>query len=88
MATVETISSPVFSPAGSVSEKYAHFVNAINRAQESTLPVLLSQPRKPWITPQVATEMERVRQLRIRCSDEYHQAYKDLKKLARKLKRD
>ena len=63
MATVETIASPVFTPAGSVSEKYAHFVNAINRAQESTLPVLLSRPRKPWITPQVATEMERVRQL-------------------------
>ena len=88
MATVETIASPVFTPAGSVSEKYAHFVNAINRAQESTLPVLLSRPRKPWITPQVATEMERVRQLRIRCSEDYNQAYKNLKKLARKLKRD
>ena len=88
MATVSTISSPVLSSAGSVSEKYAHFVNATHRAQESTLPVLLAQPRKPWITPQIATEMERVRQLRIRCSDEYKQAYKDLKKLARKLKRD
>ena len=88
VATVATISSPVLSSAGSVSEKYAHFVNAIQRAQEATLPVLLAQPRKPWITPRIATEIERVRQLRIRCSDDYKQAYKDLKKQARKQKRD
>ena len=61
MATLQTVASPVYTPSGSSSEKYAHFVNAIRiqRAQESTLPVLLAPPRKPWITPQIATEMER-----------------------------
>ena len=88
MSTLQTIASPVFEPAGTVSEKYAHFLNAVQRAQESTLPVLLAQPRQPWITPQLAIEMEKVRQLRIRCSEYYAEAYKELKKTARRLKRN
>ena len=87
MATPHSLHLPVLSTQTSVSEKYANFLNAVQRAQSEAIPTLLAHPKQPWITPDLALEMERVRQLRVRCSPDYPAKYKALKKQARSLKK-
>ena len=87
MATPHTVVLPEIPLSSTVSEKYAHFLNAVKRAQEDTIPKLLAHPKQPWITAELAINMERVRQKRIRCSPDYTAEYKALKRQARQLKR-
>ena len=63
MATPHTVVLPEIPLSSTVSEKYAHFLNAVKRAQEDTIPKLLAHPKQPWITAELAINMERVRQI-------------------------
>ena len=87
MATPHTLQLPILNTQSTVSEKYANFLNAVHRAQTEAIPTLLAHPKQPWITPELALEMEQVRQLRVRCSPDYPARYKSLKKQARALKK-
>ena len=49
---------------------------------------MLATPKQPWITPELAKQIETVRQQRIRCDPDYPANFKAVKKEARKLKRD
>ena len=89
MATPHTILPPSLQTTpGTHSQKYVKFVQALRTAECNTLNKLKAYPRQPWITPQLAEDIERIKHKRIR-NDPNHQAeYRALKNTARKLKRD
>ena len=70
---------------GSASQKYVKFVQALRTAEQNTLTRLKAHPRQPWITSDLAAEIERIKNKRIRNDPDQHADYKALKRKARKL---
>ena len=86
MATPHTLIPPSLQfTSGSASSKYVKFVQALRSAEFNALSKLKGHP---WITPQLAEDIEKVKQKRIRLDQDYQSEYKLLKNRARKLKRD
>ena len=89
MATPQTLIPPnLHYTPGSATTKYIKFVQAFRTAELNTLNKLKAHPRQPWITPQLAEDIEKVKQKRIRLDPDYQAEYKLLKNRARRLKRD
>ena len=89
MASPHTILPPPLQTSpGTHNQKYVKFVQALRTAECNTLSKLKAHPRQPWITPQLAEDIERFKHKRIRNDPNHHVEYKALKNKARKLKRD
>ena len=62
-------------------------VDALLEAEKQTIPLLARRPRHPWITPELAQDLQAAKRLRAAHDKEAIETYKKLKTKARKHKR-
>ena len=87
-ATLPTEITPPLQDEGTLEEQAVNFTKAIAAAEKSTFRRLRVPPRSPWITPQIAEDIERVKHKRRNGDPSTETEYRQIKSRARKQKRE
>ena len=87
-ATLPQESTPPRFRTDTLEEHAQQFTDALTQAEKTTFKRMSVVPKMPWITPQLAEEIEQIKQRRRSGDPEAEQAYKQVKSKARKRKRD
>ncbi|CAE7830803.1 rnhA [Symbiodinium sp. CCMP2592] len=73
---------------GTTQDKYERFLSAALAAEKEVFPPNPATPQRPWITPDLAERLSIAKRMNAALDPNYSTYYKDLKKEARKRKRE
>ena len=87
-ATLPQESTPPTFRTDTLEEHAQQFTDVLTQAEKTTFKRMSVVPRMPWITPQLAEEIEQIKQRRRNWDPDAEKEYRQVKSKARKRKRD